>query len=106
GSHDAERARRSCARLQTASAWVTRLRASRAALAGLGSLLRLGSLAMLAALLVNCASSECATDHVFVDGECVPQCEPDSCGEGLFCVRSVCRPECTGSADCLAGDTC
>src|SRR5690606_39822043 len=86
GSHDAERARRSCARLQTASAWVTRLRASRAALAGLGSLLRLGSLAMLAALLVNCASSECATDHVFVDGECVPQCEPDSCGEGLFCV--------------------
>ncbi len=43
---------------------------------------------------------------MLVDGVCVPRCSDDSCGEGLSCVHSTCRPTCERDSDCKGEDIC
>lgn len=55
---------------------------------------------------LSACSGECGSGERLIDGVCLAPCEADACGDGLTCVRNVCRPECTSNDQCKAADTC
>jgi hypothetical protein len=51
-------------------------------------------------------STQCGNEKSLIDGVCLAPCKADECGDGLTCVRNVCRPECSSDAQCRADDAC
>lgn len=73
----------------------------------LGSVWPVATLAVASVVVVGVTGcGPCSGDDVYVDGVCVLRCEDATCGDGLACVHSVCRPECKRDSDCEGEDIC